>query len=296
MRHGNVSRKTSRAGHYAPPLSGLIAIWLVTCSCFGPTATESSHDAINANRRGGPKHIISCLSRRVITFDDAQKREIAIRRWEAALRGADAAKRLIPILYDIRAEKTALLVVDMQRAFLDPGASIEVPAGREIIPNINRLAMAVRDKGGTVIHFRYLVNEDVGMLKFFERQSYLGGDRVSPMKALRKGHPQFEIHPDIDVRESDLVMDKTRYSAVMGSDIVNVLREKGVENVIVTGVTTDVCAGNTAESLMQKDFHVVMVWDATAALDRLEHELYLARIFGLYGDVMPTEEVILRLK
>jgi len=116
------------------------------------------------------------------------------------------------------------------------------------------------------------------------------------MKAFQPGHPQFDLSPDLDVQKRDIIMEKNRYSAVLGSDIVDVLRKRGIENVIITGVTTDVCAGNTAEDLMQKDFHVVMVWDGCAALDRLEHELYLARIFGLYGDVMPTDEVIRRLK
>jgi len=141
-----------------------------------------------------------------------------------------------------------------------------------------------------------LVNEQVGLLRYFERKSYLGAKRESPMNALRAGHPQFEFYPELDVRKTDTVMDKIRYSAVLGSGIVEFLKKHGIQNVIVTGVTTDVCAGNTAEDLMQKDFNVVMVWDGTAALNRLEHELYLARIFGLYGDVMPTEEVIARLK
>jgi len=184
----------------------------------------------------------------------------------------------------------------MQRVFLDSGAAIEVAPGRAIIPNINRLAAAVRAKGGSVIFLRYLVNDKVGMLRFFEARSYLDSTRESPLKAMQPGHPQFELRPDLDIQKGDTIMDKTRYSAVLGSNIVEVLHKRGIENVIVTGVTTDVCAGNTAEDLMQMDFHVVMVWDGCAALDRLEHELYLARIFGLYGDVMPTDEVIQRLR
>lgn len=221
---------------------------------------------------------------------------IATNRWQIAIDGAQNAGRPIPILENIETKHTSLLVVDMQRAFLDVGASIEVPEGRKIVPNINKLAATVREKGGKVIFFRYLVNEQVGMLKHFEGKSYLGADRESPIVALRAGHPQFELYPELDVQKGDIVMDKTRYSAVLGSNIVDLLRKQGIENVIVTGVTTDVCAGNTAEDLMQMGFHIVMVWDGCAALDRLEHELYLARIFGLYADVMPTDEVITRLR
>jgi ureidoacrylate peracid hydrolase len=183
----------------------------------------------------------------------------------------------------------------MQRAFLEVGAAIEVAPGRLALPKINELAAALRWRGGTILFIRYLVDENVGMLKHFEGKSYLGPNRESPLQALRAGHPQFELHPKLDIQPTDVVLDKRRFSAVLGSNIVEMLRARGIENVIVTGVTTDVCAGNTAEDLMQMDFHLIMVWDATAALDRLEHELYLARIFGLYGDVMPTEEVLARL-
>lgn len=220
---------------------------------------------------------------------------MALQRWQVAIAAAITADRPIPILERIDAKSTALIIVDMQKAFLDPGAAIEVAEGRAIVPNINKLAAAMRERRGTVVFLRYLVNESVGMLKYFEAKSYLGADRESPMQALKRGHPQFELYPDLEIQPSDIVLNKTRFSAVLGSNIVELLRQRGVENVIVTGVTTDVCAGNTAEDLMQMDFHLVMVWDGTAALDRLEHELYLARIFGLYGDVMPTEEVLARL-
>jgi nicotinamidase-related amidase len=244
----------------------------------------------------GPQFIKNAIDDKRVASLSAERAHIASRRWQAAIDGAQNANRPIPILKNIEVKRTALLIVDMQRAFLDVGASIEVPEGRKIVPNINKLAAAVREKGGKVIFFRYLVNDQVGMLKYFEGKSYLGAGRESPMNALRAGHPQSELYPELDVQKGDIVMDKTRYSAVLGSNIVDLLRRQDIQNVIVTGVTTDVCAGNTAEDLMQLDFHVVMVWDGTAALDRLEHELYLARIFGLYGDVMPTEEVIRRLR
>jgi ureidoacrylate peracid hydrolase len=269
---------------------------LVYTSCEVREDLPSNLPTIDLKENYGPYFIRDCLSIRSIVGFPADKSNIAKARWISAIKGAKRAGRTIPILESITGESTALLVIDMQRAFLDMGASIEVPKGREIVANINKLADGVRKAGGVVIFFRYLVDVNAGLLKHFEGRSYLGGDRVSPMVALQRGHPQFELYPGLDIRDSDLILDKTRYSAVLGSSIVEVLRERAIDSVVITGVTTDVCAGNTAEDLMQKDFHIVMVWDGTAALKRLEHELYLARIFGLYGDVMPTEEVLLRLK
>jgi ureidoacrylate peracid hydrolase len=268
----------------------------VVVACAERASTRPNVSAWLEGAGAGPGYFIARMSSDSIPGFTHERAMIAAARWCIAASGARNAQRSIPILSTIEGGRTALLVIDMQRVFLDSGAAIEVAPGRAIIPSINRLAAAVRAKGGKVIFFRYLVNDSVGMLRCFEARSYLDSTRVSPLKAMQPGNPQFELRPDLDIEKGDTIMDKTRYSAVLGSSIVEVLRKKGIENVIVTGVTTDVCAGNTAEDLMQMDFHVVMVWDGCAALDRLEHELYLARIFGLYGDVMPTVEVIARLK
>lgn len=261
---------------------------------FGIVTCNAGEDRLN-DMNYGPLHFKSILENDSIMVMPKDKARIAAERWGIALEGAKNAKRPIPILDSIPGHKTALIVIDMQNVFLTPGAAIEVPAGRDIIPNINQLAKEVRDKGGRIIWFRYLVNENVGLLRFFESESYLGGDRISPLDAMKPGHPQFELHPDLDIQDNDIVMDKIRYSAVLGSSIVDTLQNYNIENVIITGVTTDVCAGNTAEDLMQMDFHIVVAWDGCAALDRLEHELYLARMFGLYGDVMSTEEIMSRM-
>jgi ureidoacrylate peracid hydrolase len=278
----------------------LILVIFTKFGCFISVMSGLSNNMIGGNYetklQHGPYFFIESIDTSNFKRLDPNKATIAAFRWQIAIDGARNANRPIPILDTINGKKTALLVIDMQRVFLDSGAAIEVPEGRKIVPNINKIASALRAKGGKVIFFRYLVNDKVGLLKYFESRSYLDPKREIPLKAMQPGHPQFELYPALDIQKGDTIIDKIRYSAVLGSNIVNVLRKKGIENVIVTGVTTDVCAGNTAEDLMQMDFHVVMVWDGCAALDRLEHELYLARIFGLYSDVMPTDEVIMRLK
>ncbi|MFH1049654.1 MAG: cysteine hydrolase [bacterium] len=232
----------------------------------------------------------------MISFDDKTKEKLVKKRWDLALIGANNAQRPIPILKEIDCSKTALCIIDMQLCFLEENAAVEVPEGRKIIPNINLISNELRDKGGIVIFFKYIIDDNPGLTELFEGHSYLGHDRLSPVDVLKIGHPQFSLHPDLHVNENDQIFTKNRFSAVHGSNLVNYLHENNIENVIITGVTTDVCAGNTAECLMQKDFHVVMVWDGTAALDNLEHNIFLAKFFGLYGDVMPTAEVLSRLK
>jgi len=242
-----------------------------------------------------PYSIIEKIRKNEVDFFNVAKKKIALEKWNKVLNSTLTAERPFPILKKIEARKTALIVVDMQKAFLEEGASLEIKEGKNIITNINKIAKKIRQKKGMVIFFRYLVNNKVGLLRYFEKKSYLSKDRESPLNALKKDHKEFQLHPKLDIKKEDLILDKTRYSAVCGSEIVKILRNNKIENVIVTGVTTDVCAGNTAEDLMQFDFNTIMVWDGTAALDRLDHEIYLARIFALYGDVMPTQEVMLRI-
>ena len=244
----------------------------------------------------GPRYFREVLVSGIIKGISEEKRLLAAARWSLAEEGAKNAGRRVPILESINGSETAIIVIDMQRSFLDVGAAIEVPEGRSIIPNINKLVDALRSRNGFIVWFRYLVDEEVGLLKNFESKSYLGINRESPLKALQSVHEQFQLHPELHIEKTDKIMDKNRYSAVLGSSIVNTLRSNSIDNVIITGVTTDVCAGNTAEDLMQMDFNIIMVWDACAALDRLEHEIYLARIFGLYGDVMTTDEILERLR
>ncbi|MBV6506578.1 MAG: Peroxyureidoacrylate/ureidoacrylate amidohydrolase RutB [Syntrophorhabdaceae bacterium] len=280
-------------------LLGILSqLFLTSCVSNDSAVKENNNSKGPSNNHAelyGPHFIKEAIDGGSVQNLGPQRAQIASNRWQIAIDAAIYAERPIPIVEKLDGKKTALIVIDMQRAFLDIGAAIEVAEGRSIVRNVNRIASELRNKGGIVVFFRYLVNDQVGMLRYFQRESYLGNERESPLKALRRGHPQFELYPELDVQKSDIIMDKIRYSAVLGSALVDTLTRHEVENVVITGVTTDVCAGGTAEGLMQKDFHVIMVWDGTAALDRLEHEIYLARIFGLYGDVMPTQEVLMRI-
>ena len=243
----------------------------------------------------GPQRLSELINRDPIGFNSPGEKEIVLQSWRGVGEAAQNSGRTIPLLNMIPVKKTALVVVDMQRAFLESGAAIEVPPGRSLFKNINLLSDAFRFYGGTVMFLRYLVDEECGLLPLFEGKSYLPGGRESPIKALNKNHQQFQIHPGLNVKDKDIIVNKRRYSGVVGSNMVGIFRRRGITNIVITGVTTDVCAGNTAENLMQSDFHVVMVWDGTAALSRLVHEMFLARFFLLYGDVMPTEEVLRRI-
>lgn len=191
--------------------------------------------------------------------------------------------------------KTALLVIDLQRTFMDPGAPSEVPVARDIVPNVNRLARAMRDAGGTVAFSKATFPQGPagGWHTFFDHM-------VTPevaqaiLMGLRDGAPGQALWPELDVDASDLVFEKCRYSAFVrgASDIEVQLRERGVDTVIVVGTMTNLCCESTARDAMQLGFKTIMVSDANAARTDENHRATLLTFMTSFGDVRTTDEVV----
>jgi ureidoacrylate peracid hydrolase len=193
---------------------------------------------------------------------------------------------------DVRPPATALLVVDMQNAFVAPGGLAEVPMARRIVPNVNRLAAALRAAGGTVVWIRGSVSSARG-----EWAHYLGSferaeARAAWLATLAPGAPGAAFWPDLDVRPDDPVVQKDRYSAFYGPDDLEAfLRRRGIDTVIVAGTLTNSCCESTARDAMQRDFRTLFVSDANAARTDEEHLATLCNLFNSFADVMTTDEV-----
>jgi ureidoacrylate peracid hydrolase len=186
--------------------------------------------------------------------------------------------------------KTALVVVDLQNVFMLPGMPIEVPAAREIIPNVNRLAASVREAGGKVVWVQMtLEGEQENWSVFFE-----GDPRGDSLEQLSPGAHGHALHDDLDVRAEDEVLWKKRYSAFIqgSSDIDQVLRAAGIDTVIVVGTLTNVCCESSARDAMMLNYKVLFVSDANAALTDADHNATLGTILRVFGDVRTTDEVV----
>lgn len=191
--------------------------------------------------------------------------------------------------------RTALVVVDMQTAFLKPGLPSEVPMAREVVPSINRLAVAFRAAGGSVVWVTTTFDENI----FTEWSSFLGGT-VSPEMAKQiarqlmegaEGHP---LWPDMEAEDGDMRSVKRRFSAFIqgSSDIEAQLRSRGIDTLAVTGTLTNVCCEATARDAMMRNFHVIMVTDGNATYTDAIHNASLTSMSINFADVMTTDEVI----
>jgi ureidoacrylate peracid hydrolase len=188
--------------------------------------------------------------------------------------------------------KTALVVIDMQRAFLEPGAPSETPAARDCVPHINRLAAAVRASGGVVAWVQAVFKRGDWSVLFDNMFTPQLSNSV--LEALLEGAPLQQLWPALDIAPTDLTATKSRYSAFFpgASDLPERLRLRGIDTVLITGTLTNVCCESSARDAMMDNFKVIMVADANGARSPLEHIGTLTTIVQTFGDVRNTDEVI----
>jgi ureidoacrylate peracid hydrolase len=188
--------------------------------------------------------------------------------------------------------KTALVVVDMQNYFVKQGHQSEVPAAREIVPNINRLAAELRRRGGHVVWVRNGTNDT--RESWSNYHNYLQSrDRAERrLKSMDIGEDGYEFWHLNDMRPEDAQITKKRYSAFIqgSSDIERHLRERGIDTLLIAGTATNVCCESTARDAMMLNFKVVMVADCLATHTDEEHNATLSNFYGQFGDVQTTDE------
>ncbi|HXR87051.1 MAG TPA: cysteine hydrolase [Stellaceae bacterium] len=193
---------------------------------------------------------------------------------------------------------TALLVVDLQNCFMLPPYPTEVPLAREIVPNVNKLAAATRAAGGAVVWIQMTHSEqDKKTWSVFYDNVSNALNKAEGLKRLGRGTHGQALYDTLDVKPNDLKVEKNRFSAFIqgSSDLDKLLKERGIDTVLVTGTVTNTCCESTARDAMMLNYKTVMVSDGNAAATDAEHNATLANILRIFGDVMSTDEVIARL-
>jgi ureidoacrylate peracid hydrolase len=196
---------------------------------------------------------------------------------------------------DLDPRKTALVVVDMQNAFMLPGvAHSPCLMAQEIVPNLNRLARVVRDTGGTVVWFKTTYTDET-LKSWTSMYGMIGptrtGKRAEALTAASLGH---ELWPDLEVQPADLIVEKNRYSAFIqgSSELAASLRTRGLDTLLITGTVTNVCCESTARDAMMLNFKCVMLTDGNAAVTDEDHNASLSNFYLTFGDIMSTDFAI----
>ena len=187
----------------------------------------------------------------------------------------------------LAADKAALIVIDMQRFFLEPGSSAFTPGGMAVLPGLKRVIEAFRKAGRPVIYTRHVHHPDgldAGILGWWWDDMCV------------EGSPESEIHADIAPLPEEKIVFKHRYSAFYNTDLETVLRCLRVEDLVISGVMTNLCCETTARDAYVRDFRVFFLADGTGTVTE---EMHLASLLNLsfgFAFVTTTDKITQELQ
>lgn len=177
-----------------------------------------------------------------------------------------------PFAFEFDVSATALIIIDMQRDFVEAGGFGEtlgndVSLLRSIIPTTKLLLEGCRDSGMMIIHTRECHQPDLSDLPDAKRSRGTPTLRIGddgPMgKILIKGEPGADIIPELYPQPSEVIIDKPGKGAFFSTNLGEILVEKNISKLIVAGVTTEVCVQTTMREANDRGFDCLLATDAT---------------------------------
>jgi ureidoacrylate peracid hydrolase len=159
--------------------------------------------------------------------------------------------------------KTVMIVVDMQNDFVAEGAKLRSAQAAAMVPKLAATLKFCREKGIRVVYTAHVHRRDGCDMGLYDDLYPPIADR----SCLVDGTPGVDIFPDLAPAPGEHVIKKHRYSAFIGTDLDLILREWGIDTVIVSGTTTENCCHATARDAMFHNYRVVFLSDATGTFD-----------------------------
>lgn len=213
--------------------------------------------------------------------------------------------KALPYEYQFPLEHTALVVIDMQRDFCEPGGFGEklgndITLTRSIIPTVRAMLDAAREKGMTVVHTREGHRPDLSdcpraKLERGRKQGAGIGDMGPMGRILVRGEYGHDIVEELYPIDGEIVIDKPGKGAFFATDLDLILRTRGVTHLIVCGVTTHVCVSTTIREANDRGYDCVLLSDCSAAFDVNDHEATVRSIHqqgGIFGWATTSPEII----
>lgn len=204
--------------------------------------------------------------------------------------------------WDLDPRRCALLVVDLQRLFVEGYPPISAPSGLTVLEAMNKLSATCRELGVQVIYTAHALRADLANMGILEQQ-------FPPMAEgmLASGTEAVGMDDRYVIEPGDIYLEKPRFGAFTGTDLELILRGKGIDTVIIGGIATNVCCETTAREANHREFRVVFLSDGTTsgeyadagfgALTAAEvQKATLTIIAYAFGEVTTCDDVASRLR